>query len=109
MYKTSSEIRNEAISSVKEIYIRYTQVEKEIRTEITLSMTVNDLKHKIVRLFDLPDNFLDGHKLRVKTPGMRNGKVLKDDNKTLEYYHIKNESLVLFSKDKNHGGNYKYF
>ena len=53
----------------------------------------------------MPSNFLDNHKLRVKTPGMRNGKVLQDDNQTLEYYHIKNESLVIFSKDENKGGN----
>lgn len=108
MSKTSSEIRYEANSAVKEIYIKYTQIEKEVRTEIKLTMTVKDLKNKIVRLFDLPFNFLDGHKLRVKTPGMRNGKILQDDNKTLEYYHIKNESLVLFSKDKNDGGNYRF-
>ena len=53
----------------------------------------------------MPENFLDNHRLRVKTPGMRNGKVLKDDNETLEYYHIKNESMVIFGQEQNDGGN----
>lgn len=104
MIKTSSQIREEANSQYKEIYIIYTLKQKQVRTEVKLTETVKGLKKKIVNLFDLPDNFLDNHKLRVKTPGMRNGKVLQDDNQTLEYYHIKNESLVIFSKDENKGG-----
>ncbi len=105
MYKYTGEIREEANSTRKEIYIKYTEKGREIRTEIRLSETVKQLKGKIVNLFGLPQNFLDNHKLRVKTPGMRNGKLLQDDNKTLEYYHIKNESMVIFSKEENYGGN----
>ena len=36
---------------------------------------------------------------------MRNWKVLKDDNKIIEYYHIKNESMVTFGQDSNDSGN----
>ena len=104
-YKGNSEIREEANSVYKEIYIKYTNREGEIRTEVKLTETVKQLKKKIVNLFELPENFLDNHLLRVKTPGMRNGKVLKDDNKTLEYYRVKNESMVIFGQDQNDGGN----
>jgi len=103
--KTSAEIREEANTTSKEIYIKYTEKGREIRTEVKLNETVKQLKRKIVNLFELPPTFLDNHKLRVKTPGMRNGKLLQDDNKTLEYYHIKNESMVIFSKEENSGGN----
>lgn len=105
MSKNSQQIREEANNRIKEIYIKYTEKEKEIRTQIQLTETVKGLKKKIVNLFDLPSNFLDNHKLRVKYPGMRNGKLLQDDNKTLEEYHIKNESLFIFSKEENSGGN----
>ena len=104
-YKGNSEIREEANSVYKEIYIKYTNREGEIRTEVKITETVKKLKKKIVNLFELPENFLDNHRLRVKTPGMRNGKVLKDDNETLEYYHIKNESMVIFGQEQNDGGN----
>jgi len=104
-YKGNSEIRKEANSVYKEIYLKYTIRDGEIRTEVKLTETVKQLKKKIVNLFELPENFLDNHHLRVKTPGMRNGKVLQDDNKTLEYYHIKNESMVIFGRDQSLGGN----
>ena len=104
-YKGNSEIREEANSVYKEIYLKYTIRDGEIRTEVKLTETVKQLKKKIVNLFELPENFLDNHHLRVKTPGMRNGKVLQDDNKTLEYYHIKNESMVIFGRDQSLGGN----
>lgn len=104
MNYTSNMIREEAISKEKEIYIMYTESQKEIKTHIKLTETVKGLKKKIVKLFNLPNDFLDKHKLRVKYPGMRNGKILPDDSKTLEYYHIKNESLFIFSKEENQGG-----
>ena len=104
MYYSDNMIRQEANSKEKEIYIMYTDRQKEIKTVIRLTETVRDLKRKIVKLFNLSPNFLDKHKLRVKYPGMRNGKILADDSKTLEYYHIKNESLFIFSKEENQGG-----
>ena len=104
-YKGNSEIREEANTTSKEIYIKYTEKGREIRTEVKLNETVKQLKRKIVNLFELPPTFLDNHKLRAKTPGMRNGKVLKYDNMTLEYYHIKNESMIIFGQDQNSGGN----
>lgn len=104
MCYSSNRIREEANSKEKEIYILYTENNKEVKTFIKLTETVKGLKRKIVNLFDLPHNFLDKHKLRVKYPGMRNGKLLQDDSKTLEYYHIKNESLFIFSKEENQGG-----
>lgn len=106
MSYTSNMIRAEANSKEKEIYIMYTDRQKEIKTVIKLTETVKGLKKKIVKLFNLSPNFLDNHKLRVKYPGMRNGKILADDSKTLEYYHIKNESLFIFSKEENQGGKY---
>ena len=104
-YKGNSEIREEANSVYKEIYIKYTNREGEIRTEVKLTETVKQLKKKIANLFGLTETFLDKNKIRVKTPGMRNGKILKDDNETLEYYHIKNESMVIFGREQNSGGN----
>lgn len=104
MTYTSSMIREEAINKKREIYILYTENQKEIKMVVQLTETVKGLKKKIVNLFGLPTNFLDKHKLRVKYPGMRNGKILPDDSKTLEYYHIKNESLFIFSKEENQGG-----
>ena len=104
MSYTSDMIRQEANSKEKDIYIMYTNRQKEIQTKIRLTETVIDLKRKIENRFNLSPNFLDKHKLRVKYPGMRNGKILADDSKTLEYYHIKNESTFFFSKEENQGG-----
>ena len=46
MIKTSEQIREEAISQYKEIYIVYTQKQKQIRTEVKLTETVKGLKKK---------------------------------------------------------------
>ena len=45
-YKGNSEIREEANSVYKEIYIKYTNREGEIRTEVKLTETVKQLKKK---------------------------------------------------------------
>ena len=104
MSYTSDMIRQEANSKEKEIYIKHIGREKEIKIVIRLTETVRDLKRRIEKLFNLPPTILDTHKLRVKYPGMRKGKLLKYDSKTLEYYHIKNESVFIFSQEENKGG-----
>ena len=46
-YKGNSEIREEANSVYKEIYLKYTIRYGEIRTEVKLTETVKQLKKKI--------------------------------------------------------------
>ena len=86
-------------NKIKKIYIHDVSTEEIKELEISMGITVKQLKKEIEKLFKL-NYSLDDCSLRVKNNAMNSGYIIyeDDENKTLFENHFRSESLVIFGK-----------
>lgn len=102
-HMNSSQIRLERSREEKTIYaIDHENREEEIK--VRLDETVYDLKRKIEHKFQLHTDILKDKNIRKKNAKDRTFKDLGDNETTLEYNHIHNDTRIYFSTLKNKGG-----
>ena len=89
---------------VKQFFICDVVTDETKELNIGVDKTVKELKKEIEKLFNLSYS-LDDLKLKVKYPGMKNGKAIgeEDENKTLFALNFKSESYILFGRESNKG------
>ena len=87
-------------NKIKKIYIKDLSTEEIKELEISMGITVKQLKKEIEKLFKL-NYSLDDYKLRVKNDGMHSVKIIceDDENKTLFENHFRSECLVIFGRE----------
>lgn len=101
---TSSEkILNERNNETKVIYAVHNNGREEL-IHVTLAETVLDLKKKIEKKFNLPENTLTNQHIMKKGVKDRTPRDLQDNNTTLAENRIHNETKIYFSILKNNGG-----
>lgn len=106
LHMTSSQIKFERNKEEKIIYaIDHDENEEEI--VVTLNETVYDLKRKIEKKFHLHTDILKDKKIRKKGAKDRTFKDLGDNDTSLAFNHIHNDSRIYFSTLKNNGGKLK--
>ena len=94
---------------IKKIFIEDISTEQIKELEISMMITVKQLKKEIEKLFKL-NYSLEDYALRVRNNGMGLGKLISeyDENKTLFELHFRSECLVIFGKPTNKGGGPSY-
>lgn len=106
VHLSKEEIRKEHNEKLKSIDVEYI-LTREVKTiNVQLKEKVKDVKRKIENEFGFDYGYLDQYKLRITLEGKRESKLLTDDNLSLEQYHVKNHSTIVFGKEKNSGGNF---
>ena len=101
---TSSEIiLSKRNNETKVIYAVHNNGREE-PINVTLCETVLDLKKKIEKKFNLPENTLTNQHIMKKGVKDRTPRDLQDNNTTLAENRIHNETKIYFSILKNNGG-----
>ena len=95
------------MDKIKEIFIRNLTTDEVRPLKISMSKTVKELKKEIEKLFNL-DYSLDDYCISVSINGMRNGKMIQEENedKTLFENHFSIHCVVTFGRVKIIGGGY---
>lgn len=102
---TKEALRKKHKELTKTIFV-HNIITSEIKTiSVQLKENVRSVKNKIEKEFHFESGYLDDYKLRISLEGRRESKLLAQDSMTLEEYHVKNNSTIVFGKEKNIGGN----
>ena len=96
-------------NNIKKIYIKDLFTEEIKELEISMGITVKQLKKEIEKLFKL-NYSLDEYTLRVQNDGMPFFKIIceDDENKTLFQNRFHSECFVIFGRENLKGGGPSY-
>ena len=96
-------------NKIKKIFIEDISTEQIKELEISMNITVKQLKKLIEKLFKL-NYSLNDYPLRVRNNGIHFGKLIlrEDENKTLFELHFKSECIVIIGKEINRAGGPSY-